>query len=307
MHMRNIDRRHFLRTSLHAGVALGGLGLISQTASAIEPLKRAGKPRFLLSLAAYSFRDSFKAKDPAKQMELFQFVDFCADHGCDGAELTAYYFPKDGPGREYLLKLRRHAFLRGIAISGSAVGNNFALPKGEKRDEQIRYVKTWIDHAAVLGAPHIRVFAGAAKGIDDAAARKMCMSAMEEACDYAGTKGIFLGLENHGGIVAEPEGLLEIVRGIKSPWMGINLDTGNFHTADPYADLEKIAPYAVNVQMKAQVHPSGMKEPQPADLPRLFKILRDANYQGYVALEYESKPDPFQAIPGLLKQMKQLM
>lgn len=301
--IQKVSRRNFFKTSLQAGLAVGGFSALENFSRAIEPIKRPGQSRFLLSVAAYSFRDSFKAKDPAKQMDLFQFIDFCADHGCDGAELTAYYFPEK-PSEEFLIKVRRHAFLRGIAISGSAVGNNFALPNGEKRDEQIRYVKKWIDYAAVLGAPHIRVFAGAAKGISDADARKMCMSAMEECCDYAGTKGIFLGLENHGGIVAEAQDMLDIIRAVKSPWFGVNLDTGNFNTDDPYHDLALIAPYAVNVQFKVEMRARG-KKTEPADVARVFKILRDANYQGYVALEYEAAEDPWKAVPEHLKRVKE--
>lgn len=307
--MKNISRREFLTLSSMAGVGL----LAGRNALAIEPFKRAGKPRLQLSLAAYSFRNYFKdashkrdaTDDVAKQIDMFQFVDFCAEHGCEGAELTSYYFPKELT-EDYLLRVRRHAFLRGIAISGSAVGNNFAFPPGEERDKQIADTKKWIDYAAVLGAPHIRIFAGKAKGISDAESRKMCISAIEECCDYAGKKGIFLGLENHGGIVAEPDGMLEIVHAVKSPWFGVNLDTGNFQTEDPYADLVKCAPYAVNVQLKAAMRRKGSKTDEPADLPRLVKILRDANYQGYVALEYEAKEDPWTAVPRVLKQMKEL-
>ena len=217
--------------------------------------------------------------------------------------MTAYYFPTPLTN-DYLIKLKRHAFLRGIDISGSAVGNNFALPKGDKRDEQVKMTKDWIDHAALLGAPHIRVFAGAKpKDLDDSGARKLCIEALEECSDYAGTKGIFLGLENHGGIVAEPSGLLEIVQTVKSPWLGVNLDTGNFQTDDPYADLVRCAPYAVNVQLKVEIHPRGGQK-QLSDIPRLMKILRDAKYQGYVALEYEAAEDPWKAIPGWLDKMK---
>ncbi len=157
---------------------------------------------------------------------------------------------------------------------------------------------------AVLGAPHIRVFAGTADGIDKTEAKKYCIQALEEASDYAGSKGIFLGIENHGGIVAEADDLLDIVKSVKSPWFGINLDTANFRTENPYADLAKIAPYAVNVQMKAEIHPKG-KAQEPADFRRLVQILRDANYQGYVALEYESPADPFEAVPALLMRMKE--
>ncbi|MBP9900690.1 MAG: sugar phosphate isomerase/epimerase family protein [Verrucomicrobiota bacterium] len=308
--MHTLSRRHFLKLTGGAGL---GLFAAAPSAIAAEPIKRTGKPRLQLSLAAYSFRQYFRASshpretetDPARRIDLFDFIDYCADHGCAGAELTAYYFPNDVTP-EYFIRIKRHAFLRGVAVSGTSVGNNFALPKGEELNQQIAAVKRWIEYAAVMGAPHIRVFAGAAKGISDAEARKMCIGALEECCAYAGTKGIFLGLENHGGIVAEPEGLLEIVRAVNSPWIGINLDTGNFHTDDPYADLEKIAPYAVNVQFKVEVKRKGQPAGEPADLPRVVAMLRAANYQGFVALEYEAKPDPWSAIPPVLRQMKEL-
>jgi sugar phosphate isomerase/epimerase len=302
------SRRDFLKRCAATGLAVSPV-----EALAIDPFQRTGPPRLQLSLAAYSFREYFKDAnherktntDPAKQIDLFGFVDYCAEQGCAGAELTAYYFPKQ-TDEAFLLKLRRHCFLRGVAVSGGAVGNTFTHPPGEKRDEQMRYVKQWIDHYAVLGAPHIRVFAGnAPRGMSKEEATRLCIAALEECADYAGKRGIFLGIENHGGIVAEPDELLDIVRAVKSPWIGINLDGGNFHTDDPYRDFERCVPYAVNVQLKAEIQRRGQKS-EPADLARLVKILRDAKYQGYVALEYESATDPWKAVPGLLKQMKQL-
>ena len=280
--------------------------LCCRKADAIEPIKRPGKPRLQLSLAAYSFRDTFQHKDPAKRITMDDFLDFCADHGCAGAELTSYYFPEKFD-EQYLIQLKRHAFLRGIAISGSAVGNNFAFPKGSKRDENIALVKKWVDHCAVLGAPHIRVFAGPAQDKDVAAAKRLCIDALEECCDYAGKQGVFLGLENHGGIVAAPEDLLEIVQAVKSPWLGINLDTGNFNTDDPYADLARCAPYAVNVQLKVEIRRRGQRQNEPSDLGRVVKLLREANYQGYVALEYEAREDPWKAVPEWLARMKAAM
>ena len=304
------SRRSFLQ---RASLGLAGFGLLENFAAAVAPFPHAGPSRLLLSLAAYSFRDYFKdtnhrrdkETDAARRIDLFQFVDFCAAHGCQGAELTSYYFPAD-VNTEFLIRLRRHAFLRGVAVSGTAVGNTFTGPAGEARDKEIAHVKKWVDRAQVLGAPHIRVFAGDAKGQPKDEAKKNCIAALEESGEYAGQAGIFLGLENHGGIVGEPADLLDIVRAVKSPWVGINLDTGNFRTDDPYSDLAACAPYAVNVQMKGEIHPRGSKTAQPADLPRLVKILREANYQGYVALEYESAEDPWQAVPRLLQQMKEL-
>jgi sugar phosphate isomerase/epimerase len=300
------NRRTFLKKCLVAGAAATGLrGLSPFSAQAVEPFKRAGGPRLRLSLAAYSFREYFNHKDPAKRLALLDFIDYCADQGLDGTELTSYYFPENFQ-TDYLLQVKRRAFLRGIAISGSAVGNNFALPKGPERDEQIARVKRWVDHCAVFGAPHIRVFAGPPGNLAFAEAKRLSIEALAECAEYAGRKGIFLGVENHGGIVAEPDDLLEIIRAVQSPWLGINLDTGNFNTADPYADLARCAPYAVNVQVKVEIKPRGAQK-QPADLVRAIKLLRDANYQGWVALEYEAAEDPWKAVPGYLKKLRELM
>ena len=300
--MTPLSRRRFL--------TLTGLGLLaSRTAPAIEPFQRAGSARWQLSLAAYSFRDFFKVQqgkeNPGGRLDMPAFIDYCAEQGCAGAELTSYYFPADVTA-EYLRQVRRHAFLRGVGVSGTSVGNTFTLPAGPERDRQIAMVKLWVDHAAALGAPHIRVFAGnAAKDQPPAQAVKNCIGALEECCDYAGRQGIFLGIENHGGIVAEPAGLLEIVKAVQSPWVGVNLDTGNFHGADPYAQLAQVAPYAVNVQVKAEIKRAGAKDVEPADFGKLVQILRDANYQGWVALEYESKEDPWKAVPPLLAKMRE--
>ncbi len=288
-----MNRRHFF--------ALSASSMLSATVRGIEPLSRPGKPRLATSLAAYSFRDILQ-KSPDK-LDMFSFVDFCADQGLAGAEVTSYYFPKEADDA-YFLKLKHRAFLRGVALSGTAVGNNFALPKGDARNAQIASVKTWIDRAALMGVPHIRVFAGAPpKDTPADVAMANCIEALDECAELAARRGVFLGVENHGGIVAEPDALLHIIRTVKNPWLGINLDTGNFHTADPYAALASCAPYAVNVQVKVEISPKGGPV-QPTDFAKLGKILRDANYQGFVALEYEAKEDPMTAVPRYLEQLK---
>ena len=304
----HITRRSFLS---HTALAAAGASVIARTpfGRAAEPFMRPGKPKLIMSLAAYSFRDFFKegkgtnAKaNPAKRIDILQFVDYCAEQDC-AAEVTSYYFPAK-VSDDYLLNVKRHAFLRGVALSGTAVGNTFTHPPGPKRDSEIALVKEWVDHAAVMGTPHIRVFAGEPQKTSKDEAKKLCIAALEECCDYAGKKGIMLGVENHGGIIGNATDLLEIMRAVKSPWCGVNLDSGNFRTDDPYQDFAACAPYAVNVQWKADVTPRGGQK-QPADLKRIVKILRDSNYQGYVALEYEATEDPWTAVPRLMKEMRE--
>ncbi len=303
-----MNRRRLLATGF---AALGASAL-----PAIEPIKRLGKPRLPLGCAAYGFREYFtamkdkevKPKEGHPPMDMFQFIDFCADNGCEGAELTAYFFPPHVTD-DYLLKVRHHAYMRGIGISGTAIGNNWTYAQGTPdREREIAYTKEWINKAAVMGAPHIRVFAGnAPKGMSLEDGTKNCIEAYKQCADYAAQKGVFLGMENHHGIVADPANLLRIIRSVDSPWVGINFDSGNFNTEDPYADLARIAPYAINVQLKMEIKRLGAKESEPSDIPRVIPILRDANYQGWFTLEYESKEDPFVAVPRILKQLKPML
>jgi sugar phosphate isomerase/epimerase len=302
-----IHRRHFLTTSLSA---LGASAL-----SAIEPIKRDGPSKMQVGVAAYGFRDYFKwsrdkeqkPKNGKPQWSILDFINWCADNGVPGAELTGYYFPPDCDAA-YCEKVRALADKRGVKITGSAIGNTYTYPAGPQRDEQFAYTKKWVDFCAIMGAPHIRVFAGAApKGATLEEGIKNCIESYQQALDYAATKKIYLGMENHHGVVAEPENLVKIVRAVKSDYAGINFDSGNFNTEDPYADLEKIAPYAVNVQYKVEIKRKGATKEEPSDTARVIKMLRDVNYQGWFTLEYERSDDPFVEIPKVVQMLKPLI
>ncbi|MGD9645922.1 MAG: sugar phosphate isomerase/epimerase family protein [Pirellulales bacterium] len=296
------SRRQFLGQCT-AGAATGLIGSIvgAPRATAIEPIQRQGEPAFRFSLAAYSYRDLLAGKQSKMTME--DFVVACAKLPLEGTELTSYYFPKEITP-DYLRGLKQLCFRLGLDISGTAVGNEFCLPPGAKRDEQIAHVKRWIEYAEILSAPVIRIFSGsAAAGQDPAEARRLAVEAMEECCAYAGQHGVYLALENHGGLTATAEGMLALVRDVKSPWFAVNLDTGNFNSDDPYADLAKLAPYAVNVQVKVSMRPGGRGK-QPADFGRLAQIMRDAGYRGYIVLEYEEPEDPLVACPRYIDELR---
>jgi sugar phosphate isomerase/epimerase len=275
------------------------------TAQAIDPIRRTRPSHLKLSLAAYSYRDYLKG--PKKRMDLFGFVDLAADLGLDAVELTSYYFPEIITS-EYLNRLKTHAFRQGLDVSGTAVMNDFCLAPGPEADKEVQHVRTWIGHAAELDAPVIRILSGNwLQGTTDQELERRVIHRIESLLPYATEKGVILALENHGGgVTVTDEQLLRIVRAIKSSNFAVNLDTGNFHGPDPYAEIAHAAPYAVNVQVKTEIRRKG-KTKELADLSRVISILREARYSGYVVLEYNATEDAMTAVPRYIKMLRSLI
>ncbi len=294
---------HPTRREAIARAGIVAAGLAAGAAHAIEPIVRKGPARLKLGVCAYSYRQLLTRKE--EPMTLEGFLEKAAELDFDGVELTSYYFRDTSP--EFLRRIRARAFALGLDVAAAAVGNNFCLPPGPARDKQIEMVKKWVEHSEALGAPVIRIFAGSKqKDQADADAHKVLVETIEECCGYAGQHGVYLALENHGGPTATAEGTLKILRDVKSPWFGANLDTGNFHGADPYAEIAAVAPYAITTHVKVEVSAAGQKA-QPADFPRIVKTLREAGYRGYLDIEYEAKEDPLTALPRHVKAIREAM
>ncbi len=283
------------------------LGLVSATPAALALLGRpleagaakAGNMR--VSLAAYSVRQALTSG----RMDLFRFIDWCAEMHLGGAELTSYYFAEDFDSA-YLRRLRHRAFQNGVTVSGTAIRNNFCLPPGPEKDSQIQHVRTWIDHAAELFAPHLRIFAGnLPEGAEKTEGITWTADGIKAVLDHAARRGIVIGLENHGGITARAEDLLAICKEVgEHPWFGVNLDTGNYRT-DPYGEVEMTAHLAVNVQFKVEMWEGDRQV--PADLERVAGGLLESGYRGWVALEYEAGGDPFEEIPLYARRLKSML
>ncbi len=277
---RRLDRRGFL------GV-FGGAALAAGAAAAQSPA------RIGVSCCAYSLRALLQAKPP--EMDLFGFLEYAAEIGLDGVELTSYYFPAEFDD-EYLDRLRTRCAELGLAITGGAVGNRFTLPPGEERDREIEHVKTWLRYCQRLQAPLMRIFAGdAPEGHSDDEARGWVVECVRECLKPAREARVVLALENHGGVTRDADGVVGILRAVSSRWLRANLDTGNFHTADPYADMARVARVAVNCHGKVAVSPAGGPS-RPTDYARVVQILRAAQYQGYIAVEYEGSDPPTEGV-----------
>jgi sugar phosphate isomerase/epimerase len=295
-------RRQFLRDTTF--LAALGAAAVGGAAHAREPVERDQGPRLQLSCAAYSYRRYLGGDKPTMTVE--QFIEACASANLDGVELTGYYFPQPITS-DYLHHIKRKCYLLGLDISGTGHRNDFCRPPGPERDQDIAWVKQWIDHAATLGAPFCRIYAG---GVRDGQTYndtlRWCVEAIEEVSEYGGTRGVMCGLETHGGITATGEQTLRIMKAVKSDWFGLNLDIANFHTEDPYADAAMAAPYAITVHLKTEAHPAGQAK-QPMDFRRVIDIMRGVNYRGYLTIEHEADEDPAEAVPRYAKLVRGLV
>ncbi|MDA7644608.1 sugar phosphate isomerase/epimerase, partial [Verrucomicrobiales bacterium] len=114
--------------------------------------------------------------------------------------------------------------------------------------------------------------------------------------------GVILGLENHWGLGLTPEGVLRVIKAIDSPWLQVTLDTGNF-LEDPYKRLEQLADRTVLLQAKTY-YGGGTWYTLELDYARIAKIMKAADYKGYISLEYEGKEDLLEAIPKSLALLR---
>jgi sugar phosphate isomerase/epimerase len=64
-------------------------------------------------------------------------------------------------------------------------------------------------------------------------------------------------------------------------------------------------PYAANVQLKTLIRDQAGKRIE-SDWDRILRMLAQAGYRGYLALEYEDKEPPETAVPRLIAKLRQL-
>jgi sugar phosphate isomerase/epimerase len=296
MSKQAFNRRSFIKS----GILASGLAAVTPHMAFAGPEKaKINDSRIKLSLSAYSFHTQFNED----KLTMKEFIDYCDKLNLDGTELTSYFFASEEDS--YLLELRNKCFHLGLPISGTAIGNDFLTPDKEKRQKEVESVKGWIDKAAVLGAPSIRVFGGwkIPEGYTEKDAYDWVIPAMGECVEYASKKGIVLAVENHGEFPGTSEQVIKLIQEIDSPWFGANLDTGNF-ASDWYRQMAEVAPYAVVVQMKVNVKSTveGGK-PITANPERIIKMLKNQGYKRYLALEYE-EDTPYEDIPVWIDKLR---
>ena len=303
--MKNLFvRRNFIKSFLSLPFFTGpGALLANGEATAQARNVNGGKSKLKMSLNAFSFN----ALLSEKKMTLDELLETCAEIGFDGVDITAYYFPgyPNVPTDEYLHHIKRKAFRLGLDITGTGVRNDFTDPDKNKRAEHIMLVKNWIDAAAKLGAPVIRIFAGTQNPKDYT--REQIISWMlddiRECLAYGKQKGVVVGIQNHNDFILTANHVIEIIEKVNSEWFGLILDTGSYRLHDPYEETAKTAKYAVNWQLKENVFINGLEK--PADIQKLIDIIRASGYRGYVPIETLGPGDAKSKVTELYKKVRE--
>lgn len=297
-----ILRRHFIQ-------GLGGLAATTAGLSVFPPAARAGTRvartaglKLKLSLNAYSFNQPLRAG----KMTLDDVIRFCAEQGVDGLDPTGYYMPgyPNVPDDDYIHRLKRTAFVNGVSISGTGVRNDFTIPDAASRRADIQVIKNWIEVASKLGAPVIRIFSGrnlpAGHTFDEVLA---WMAADVKECVEHGRKhGVVIGLQHHDDFLKTADETIRLVNAVNSEWFGVILDIGSLRSGDPYAEIEKLIPYAVSWQVKEKVW-SG-KTAMPVDLRRLKRLIDQSGYRGFIPVEALDAKNTSERIAAFIAQVR---
>jgi sugar phosphate isomerase/epimerase len=266
------------------------------------------------SLSTYSYWHFTPTPYPVEKV-----IDEAARIGFDGVEVLHRQMTDESPA--YLNDLKRRALLAGLDLTMFSIHQDFVSPWRDERDAAIRHTLYGIELAVKMGIPAVRINSGRwrtirmfddlmkAKGDEppipgyaERDAIEWCIDSMRKCIPAAEKAGVMLMLENHWGITTRTENLLKIVDGVNSPWLGINLDIGNF-AVDPYPEIEKLARRAAVVHFKTYFG-GGVYYTLDLDYRRIAGILQKAGYRGYVSLEMEGKEPAETAVPKSLEVMR---
>jgi sugar phosphate isomerase/epimerase len=297
--MKNaIDRRTFLGTAGAAVIA--PLAADAGSGAGRGEVDESKQPRLFTGLCAYSFRQDLKAG----RMTMEDFIRKGVELRTDGVDMTGYWWQSmDQP---YIAGLRHLAFKNGMMFSGAATGASMVQGDAAKRAQALDDIKKWTDATEALGAPHLRIFAGKPpSGVPVAQALDWCVETMKPACEYAGSKGITLGVENHDGVTQHADVCLELMHRVDSPYGGINLDITNFladSDEDQYRQIEACIPYATHTHIRDRFGDSH----HLIDFDRVWQMFAKGGYKGFMSVEYEGEEDAATGVPKLLGRIREL-
>jgi sugar phosphate isomerase/epimerase len=294
-----MKRRNFLKSA----VASSALAFIPLRYGFAQSCPAQSLPvRTKISLNAYSFNRPLVSG----AMSMEDMLEYAAQVGFEGIDLTGYYFPgyPEVPTDEFIYHIKQKAFRLGLEICGSGVRNNFAQADPVARDADKKLVKEWITVVSKLGGQTLRIFSGnnVPSGYSREEVFQWIVSCTKECAEYARRHGVILAIQNHHDFLKTASEVEELLRAINSEWVGLMLDIGSYRMSDPYTEIRQTVNYAISWQLKEEVYIN--EKVTKTDLDKVKEIISQSNYRGYLPIETLGDGDPKQKIAEMFGEVK---
>ena len=305
----NQSRREFLN---QLGLTAAGLSLASVVPTPTFADMTAKKFSFDISLAEFSFAGELLS-GKMKNMEFPARAK--NDFGINVLEYVSMFFNDKHTDQTYLKELKQRCDDLGMKNNLIMVdGANIADLDAAKRNKAVEAHHAWVDAAKFLGCSAIRVNLGdttkAMTGVADDPAAEAAKSAADgyhKLLEYAAKQNMNVIVENHFGNSTDVDWLVGVLKQVNMPNAGLLPDFGNFCAQrskpetndikgimgtkcvkefDRYEGVKKMMPYAKGVSAKTHKFDAKGNETE-TDFLKMFKIIKDAGFSGYVGVEYE--------------------
>ena len=240
----------------------------------------------------------------AKRLDFDEWLQLCArDLEVGGVDIIAEQLP--ARTKRCWVEVKKRCTDLALTIVSLSPGNNFGKPTAKARQAEVDNLLRWLEAAVLLGAPCLRIFAGWPPPAQRAQLWGPMVACIRKVAKPAAQAGITVVVEPHnaGGFLPDSRSTLKLIRELDSPWVRINLDTGNYHEPDLYRGLEASLPFAPHVVAKIhRLGPDG--EEQEFDFHKIFAILKRHRYRGFVTVEYEGQADELVAVPKAVAMLR---
>jgi len=261
------------------------------TTPALAPLAHAQtNPLFDVSLAQWSLNRMFFDKE----LDALDFPAFARSEFDIGAvEYVNQFFMDKAEDSVWLAQLQQRCNDNGVqsVLLMCDREGNLGDPDSAARTQAVENHYKWANAAQFLGCHSIRVNAQSAGTWDEQL--KLAADGLRRLSDYAGTLGLNVIVENHGGLSSNGQWLSAVMREVALPNCGTLPDFGNFRITpeeryDNYLGVEELMPFAKGVSAKSYGFDAAGNE-SSMDYKRLLTIVLDAGYRGYIGVEWEGR------------------
>lgn len=263
-----------------------------------------------IGIAGWAFNRSI-LRD--KTMTLLELPRTCRELGVGTIELVSTFF--DNQSARYLNELRGAIENEGLTVRNIAVDTGtLAAADPRERATNLAAIKQWFWVARAVGSAAIRVNTGAADPSDREAVSR-CTEGYRDLAGEAAHTGVYLLIENHGGVSADPRNIQTFLDEVNSPWFLACPDTSNFTNDTWEQGMEIMAPRAFSCHVKASSYePTGKQvwtdrngNARSYDLRRSLQILKSAGYRGPIMVEYGASTDERQGAADTIKYVRELI